>query len=291
MAGPQSYNAIAERFVKNSLWDDFLAFHYHDRSFDVLEGEPYIPDSNTTTRSPGQGDITVSTITVSSDTASPGEPVELSVDISGKNIGYIKLFVGFYDQAANSILYADTDYLESPETRELDGVYYPRWNESEEFTMAFSWDPYIFAITDGEALFPTLFSPQTYGEFASEAIYTVDGIFTYGDGGEERRARLYFRDGILRQVFGFSGEATTGAPREIIPQSGDQFTIIDQWMDLDSNGYVSGITPLAGETLTFGDEMFRWEEIYAAPGIYKVGFIIEDLDGNEYPVYTQIQVE
>ena len=54
---------------------------------------------------------------------------------------------------------------------------------------------------------------------------------------------------------------------------------------------MTGITPIEGEILTFGDDMFRWEEVYAAPGTYVVGFIIEDLDGNTYPVYTQIIVE
>ncbi len=29
----------------------------------------------------------------------------------------------------------------------------------------------------------------------------------------------------------------------------------------------------------------------AAAGVYVVGFIVEDLDGNQYPVYTQVTVE
>ena len=61
-------------------------------------------------------------------------PVTLSADIQGDNIGYIKLFVGFYDQASNSIFVADTDYLESPETRQVDGVYYPDWGQGD-FTL------------------------------------------------------------------------------------------------------------------------------------------------------------
>jgi len=286
MSGPQSYTAIADRFSSKSLWDDFLAFHYSNRAFGFDDVESIVPSYGSVSRAPGQGDISVSAITKSSDIAAPGKPVNLSVNIDGSNIGYIKLFVGYYDNASNSIFYSDTDYLESPETLELDGIYYPKWSENVEFTMRFSWDPYIFAISDGQTLIPSLFSPEVYGASSQDSIYTVDGVYRFTDSGETRYARLYFRDGVLRQVFGFDGDGEVGAPREIIPQTGDSFTILDQWMDLDSNGNVTGITPIEGETLTFGDD-----KVYAAPGTYVVGFIIEDLDGNAYPVYTQVIVE
>jgi hypothetical protein len=41
----------------------------------------------------------------------------------------------------------------------------------------------------------------------------------------------------------------------------------------------------------FGAQPFTWEELFAAQGEYVVGFIIEDLDGKQYPVYTQIIVQ
>ena len=240
MSGPQSYTAIANRFSSISLWDDFLAFHYSNRTFGPDDVESIIPSTGTISRAPGQGDISVSAITKSSDVAAPGQPVDLSVNIDGSNIGYIKLFVGYYDNASNSIFYADTDYLESPETLELDGIYYPKWSESGEFTMRFSWDPFIFAISDGQTTYPIIFSPEVYGASPQDSIYTVDGEYQFIDGGENRYARLYFRDGVLRQVFGFDGDGEVGAPREIIPQSGDTFTVLDQWMDLDSNGQCDG---------------------------------------------------
>ena len=45
-----------------------------------------------------------------------------------------------------------------------------------------------------------------------------------------------------------------------------------------------------GQTLTFGDQMFTWEDLDAAAGEYIVGFIVEDLDGNATPVFTQVSV-
>ena len=71
-----------------------------------------------------------------------------STDVDGDNIGYITFFVGYYDQANNSIFVADQDYLEAPQTREVDGVYYPDWGEGA-FTVEFAWEPLMFAIDDG----------------------------------------------------------------------------------------------------------------------------------------------
>jgi hypothetical protein len=219
--------------------------------------------------------------------------VLLSVDISGDTVGYVYLFVGFYDQASNAIWVADTDYLESEQTREINGVYYPDWGEGP-FTMEFEWEPVVFAIDDGAQRVLALFSPQSYGRSFEESVYTVDGIYTYADGGETRRARLYFRNGMLRQVFGFTDQeeaGAPGAPREIYPQPGDQFTILETWMDLDGQGNVVRKATQEGGTLTFGDTMFSWIDLDAAPGAYVVGFVVEDLDGNTREVFGQVTVE
>ena len=290
VTGPESYTAIARRFADASLWDDFLAYHYTGRPFDEDTSAIVVPERGTTISAPGAGEIKVSPVELSDSVAAPGRPVVLSTDISGQNIGYVFLFAGFYDQASNSIFVADTDYLETDEIREIDGVYYPDWGEEGDFTMEFEWEPLMFAINDGVDSELTLFTPQSYGAVPEEAIYTVDGIYTYADG-ESRYARLYFSDGVLSQVFGFTGEGGTGAPREIIPQSGDTFTIMEKWMDLDQRGNVSEIAMQEGGTLTFGDQVFFWEELDAAPGEYVVGFIVEDLDGNTYEVYEAVIVE
>ena len=92
-------------------------------------------------------------------------------------------------------------------------------------------------------------------------------------------------------MFGFTGEGGTGAPREIIPQTGDTFTVLEKWMDLDQSGKVTKVATQEGGTLTFGDQMFTWEDLDAAPGEYIVGFIVEDLDGNAVEVYERVQVQ
>lgn len=289
--GPQSYTVIADRFSEQSLWDDFLAYHYTGRSFEMENRSVVIPESGTAVRAPGSGAVTVSPITLSSNVADPDNPILLSADIQGENIGYIYLFVGYYDNSANSIYVADMDYLESPETREMEGIYYPVWGNGEEFTLEFEWEPLMFAISNGQDKPLALLHPRSYGASPEQAVYTVDGIYTFADGGESRYARLYFSDGSLRQVFGFTGENFEGAPREIIPQPGDQFTILERWMDLDSSGKVSQVVNLEGGSLTFTNQNFTWEELWAAPGQYIVGYMVEDLDGNLYQAFAQIQVK
>lgn len=289
MAGPESYTVLADRFASESLWDDFLEFHYTGKTFDATRGTVAIPAAGTASRSPAAGGIQVSAITASASEVSIGQTVRLSVDIDGKNVGYIKLLVGYLDTNANSIYLADSDYLSSPETRQVGGVYYPAWNDNG-FTMTFDWEPIVYAIDDGTNRYPALFTPETYGTSSEEAVYTVEGNYTFADSGDQRKARLYFVNGKLQHVFSFTEGQAAGAPHEIIPKSGDTFTILEKWLDLDAKGNVIQSVRQEGQTLTFGDTMFTWDVMDAAAGQYVVGFIVEDLDGNSQVVFQPITV-
>ncbi len=288
VAGPQSYTAVAQRFAEQSLWDDFLAFYYTGRQFEPSSTQLAVPPPSSV-RAPAAGQITVGPIEKSGEVARPGEPVTLRAVVDGPNVGYIYFFTGYIDQQGNSIFVADQDYLEAPQTREVDGVYYPDWGEGA-FTVEFAWEPLMFAIEDGTNRVTVALQPESYGATYEETVYTIDGIYTYTDG-EQRPARLYFRDGVLQQVMGFTGDGTAGAPREITPEIGDTFTVQEQWLDLDSSGRVTQRAVEPGGTLTFGEEPMRWVELDAAVGDYVVGFIVEDLDGNKQEVYTQVRVE
>jgi hypothetical protein len=289
--GLQSYNVVAGRFVQDSRWDEYLTYHYTGRAFDAAApSQATAPEVGAAVRAPGAGVITLSPIEKSGDVAAPGQPVLLSSNVSGENIGYITFFTGFYDQESNSIFVADQDYLDSYETREIDGVFYPDWGEGD-FTLEFEWEPLMFAISDGQNDVIAGLMPETYGRSPEEAIYSVNGLYTYSDG-EQRDARMTFQNGVMMQVFGFTGEGNTGSPREILPQPGDTFTVQQQWLDLDAQGQVSGAATQMGETLTFGDTRFIWKELDAAVGDYILGFSAEDLDGNAAAtVFTQVTVE
>lgn len=302
-AGPQSYTAIAKRFATESAWDEFLAYFYTGRRFQSTDaGNATVPGRSEAVRSLAAGGIQVGPVTASSKVAAPNKPVLLKTTISGANIGYIKLLVGFLDRTGKSINVADTDYLDSPQTRELSGVYYPVWPETGRFNLEFEWEPVVFAITDGKNRAEALFVPQTFGKTRDEATYAVDGIFTFAETGESRPAQLLFRNGVLRQVFGFTGQPAqatgsnapgdmNGAPREILPAPGDTFTVLERWLDLDAQGKVTKVAGQKGKTLTFGSQPFKWQTLDAAAGSYVIGFIVEDLDGNQTAAYAQVTVQ
>ncbi len=215
----------------------------------------------------------------------------MSADIDGDNVGYVYLFTGLLDQTSSSILIADTDYLESPDTQSLNGVYYPVWPESDSFRMNYEWDATLFEITDGIQSAVALFNPVSYGAGGEDAVYAVEATYTFAQTGETRKAELYFKDGKLFQVFGFKGNETAGAPTEIEVSSGDSFTIWYKWMELDSSGKVTGVVYEDGETFVFGDYGFEWEQVYAPDGDYLVGFLVSDLDGNMTQAFAQVRVE
>jgi hypothetical protein len=264
---------------------------YTGQPFELGAGVVAVPERGATVVGPGTEEIEVSSLTLSADRVAPGETIRLSTDIRGTNVGYVLLFAGYFDQESNSIFVADTDYLESDETREIDGVYYPDWGDEGDVTMEFEWEPIVFAIDDGVDSVVALFNPEVYGASPEQAVYTVEGTYTYADGGESRYARLYFSDGLLQQVFGYTGGGGTGAPREIIPTPGDTFTVLDRWLDLNERGAVEQTVRLPGGTLTFGQETFSWEALDAAAGQYVVGFIVQDLDGNAYESFGVVTVE
>lgn len=87
------------------------------------------------------------------------------------------------------------------------------------------------------------------------------------------------------------GENGTGSPSEIHPQRGDTFTVLERWLDLDAQGKLVRRASQEGGTLTFGDSMFSWQELDAAPGQYILGFVVQVLDGNSYEQYATIEVE
>lgn len=287
VSGPQSYIPTAQRFADVSLWDDFLNFHYTGRTFRDTAGTLSVPESEV--RAPGAGDINLGPVTLSGRVAAPGQPVTMSADLTGDNIGYVYLFAGLYDRDSNSIYMADTDYIDSGETRELNGVYYPDWGDGD-FTLEFEWEPIVFAINDGTNRVQALLEPRTYGVDPAEAIYTVDGVYTFVDG-EQRVGQLQFSNGELIQVLGFTGADLKASPREIVPSVGDRFTVYEKWMDLDSNGQVIGTDTELGQTITFGEQPVIWEVLDAAVGDYTIGFIVEDLDGNRVESYTDVTVE
>ncbi len=294
-AGPASYVPVSERFAGVSLWDDFLNFHYTGRKFQDTAGSLVIPDRSTVIEAPGAGVISVSPLTVDKNTVAPGDVILMSADVDGENLGYSYLFAGYYDREANSINVIDMDFIDSGESREVNGIYYPDWGEGA-FTLEFEWEPIVFAINDGANRVVALLEPQVYGATPEVAVYAVDGIYTYQDG-TQRRARLLFSNETLLQVISFQesdqpeGANVMPSPREILPSVGDQFTVFERWYDLDESGRMVDVAYEEGGTLTFGETLWTYDVLDAPAGGYAIGYIVEDLDGNRVETYTDVTVE
>ncbi len=237
---------------------------------------------NTTQRKPLQ----VGPIMLSAEVAYPDEPVTVEAEITGDRVGYLYSFIGRLLPEDEILIIEDQDYLFADEETTVGGVTYPKWPKGA-FTAGFEWAPVVYAISDGTTSIRTLFSPETYGE---EPTYTVDGIYRFLDGSPERYARLFFKGGEMTQVFGFLGPNNdgVGAPREITPQPGDAFIVLEQGWNLGD----TGDEDYSGEsgTLTFGNEPFFIEETPAPSGNYIVGIIAEDLDGNQEVSYDMLFV-
>ncbi|HEY0607818.1 MAG TPA: clostripain-related cysteine peptidase [Herpetosiphonaceae bacterium] len=291
-SGPESYQQIASRFAEESLWDDFLAYHYTGRELPERNAKPKPAPSADKVSSPGAQEIAVAPISFSADAVSPRKPVVISSEVSGDNLAFLYVFTGRLDEDENAIQIMDMDFLDAEQSREVDGIVYPDWGEGGNVAIEYEWDASVFAIDDGKKSEIAVLDPQDYGAEPEDATYAVEGLYTTAKGKKSRRAQLLFRDGELIQVLGFTSKEDTGAMREITPKSGDKFTILEQWISLDENvSEDEQIYTTEGATLTFGKDNFVWDEVRAPKGDYLVGFIAEDFDGNWYDAYETITVK
>ena len=285
VGGPRSYASIATRFADESLWDDFLYAFYTGGEL-PQRSQPVVDVDPAQLAAPAAGNLSMAPLRVSATTTTADRPIDFSTEITGDNLGYIYLFVGYYDTSRNAILFADQDFVEAPTSRQVNGVSYPDWGTSP-VSLDFTWEPSIYVISDGTRQMFALLNPETYGARVSESTYSTDGIYTF-QSGETRSARLIWdSEGYLRAIYGFTNADFTGAPSEITPEVGDTFTILDLWYDVATQDY----SYENGDTLTFGNEPWTYSAVPAPAGTYNVGFIAEDLDGNYSEQYVDIEIQ
>ena len=251
----------------------------------LLSDEPAAnaPQANSSAPKPLQ----VAPLTLSSEVVYPDTYVTIETEIEGERVGFVYSFVGRFLPEEDVLIIEDEDFLFADEDATIGGVTYPVWPDGGLF-VSYDWEPVVYAVSDGETSIRTLFSPESYGE---EPTYTVEGIYTFADGSDDRYARLFFQNGELAQVFGFMGANNNGvgAPREITPAPGDQFTVLEQGYNLAEVADEPYYSAERG-TLTFGEEPFFIEETLAPSGNYVVGVIAEDLDGNVVESYEGLFV-
>ncbi|NMB54679.1 MAG: hypothetical protein GYA15_08245 [Leptolinea sp.] len=281
-----TYTSTANRFTRESLWDDFLTFHYYG-----MEIKPENkPAQGAEITAPGAGQITIKPLELSGDAASTGNPVTLSTTVTGDNVSYLYIFTGRFTKDQDQLQVIDLDYIDSEQTKDIDGRIIPDWGEGD-IPVEMDWEPVAYVVDDGTHKQMVLLEPDTFGTGTEDTIYTVDGIYKFANGEDDRYARLYFDgDGNLFRVMGFNSTENTGPQHEITPEQGDKFSILQQWIPMKNEGETETVYKESG-ILTFGETPWTWEEHAAAKGQYLIGIIAEDMDGNTYAEYTQVTAE
>jgi hypothetical protein len=304
-----SYTDYASRFAGASSWDDFLAFHYINRDFDpdladvtLLDAKtgqgadievystPLLEDTEVVAAPGIDAELTMTPLEVSHDVIAADETTLLQTSIAGENISYIYIEAARYDEESDSFSIEDRDFVLADNTESVDGVAYPVWTEKDLEDFIFEWSPTVYTLSDGENEAFALLEPEVYGASDDDAEYAVYGFYTFADSGQEREAVMLF-DGALefKSIFGFTGSGGVGAPRQITPRPGDQFTIYEQWIESDEEGY-EVINQYPGDTLTFSDRPFTVTAYDAYPGEYSVAITVVDLNGNRISEYAAVTV-
>jgi hypothetical protein len=290
------YTTVAKRFAQESQWDEYMDFYFTNEppQGDQWQGadpwqalDAWAEGNATGGGRVGAQPIRIDPLKLTADVASVKQPVTIQTTVRGKQLAYLYVFLGRVSEDEKILMTEEMDYIDFGETSEVDGVYFPQW-DGATVDVEFDFSPMIYAINDGETSAPALLMPDEYGQ--DLATYTVEGTYQFADGSPERYANLVFQDGEMTKVLGFARADGGGAPYTITPQMGDQFTISRQGMYLDENSE-DDFYEEPGETLTFGQENFTWEEIPASAGIYVVGIIAEDFDGNQYPQYEVVEIK
>ena len=298
--GDPNYTDYASRFAIASLWDDFLWSYYTGQSFDPASAdlsvlEPIkmaaavptpmptaIPEKEVSIIAPGAGEFSIAPLELSTTKLGANDTLTISTQITGSNVAYIYMYTLFYNEVDNSYLVADIDYIDAGQTKDIDGVFFPDWGEENVIPLDVEWMPTVYMITDGDEKNDqfALFEPQTYGAQLADAVYSLSGKYTPQNGGNPHAAIMEFDgEGVMKRLLTFLKEDGSGAPREAIPQTGDQFTITETWLEFTQNPE-GDLIEHPGGTMTFGEQPLRWIPYEAFPGKYAIGIVVEDFDGN-----------
>jgi hypothetical protein len=269
------YDTIAARFSQNHQWDDFLRAYFagEQRAGRGPSVELLKP-------------IRIEPIALSSEIARPGQPINLQTQVTGDHLGFLYSFVGRVLPDEERLIIEDVDYLFAEETATVGGVPYPVWSP-HGVSVDFDWEPQVYAINDGAHTVRALLAPDTYGKVPT---YATEGTYVFADGSDSVDAKLFFRDGQLTKVFGYAGRRALGSPHQITPQSGDQFIVREQGINLRDDAPQDDFSQDGG-ALTFGDESLTIDAIPAPSGAYVVGVFAEDLEGEIYAEFETLFVE
>jgi hypothetical protein len=290
---PPYYAESSVKFLEQSVWDEFLAYHYTGEAFNPQEGVAMAPSRTAELIAPGASEMTIGAIQISDTAISGDEVVNVSTTVEG-NVAYIHTALYFWDPATESYWIGDVSYYIAANTITVDGVNVPEYGESP-IQVQYDWSPTLYTLTDGQHDAFVLLEPAEYLSADGNTVYSVYGQYTDALTSTPVDASLYFdADGNFLYAYAFPDEDANGAstPVEITPQLGDQFTDYVQFYTFDSNDNATYNYELSDDVFTWGEQGFSFYSSYPVDGEYAVGIIAYDFDNNsvssfEFITYTR----
>jgi hypothetical protein len=290
---PPFYAESADKFLSQSVWDEFLAYHYTGEEFLPQEGQTTTPSRTAEIVAPGASQLTIGPIQISDTDISGDEFVDVSTTVEG-NVAYIYTALYFWDPESESYWVGDISYYTVEDTISVGGVNAPDYGESP-VEVLYEWSPSLYAMTDGTHEAFVLLEPYEYLSADGETVYTLYGQYTDVLSGIPVEASLFFdADGNFLYAYAYPDTDGNGSstPVEITPQTGDTFTDYVQYITFDSEDNAEYSYELSDDVFTWGEAGFSYYASYPADGEYAVGIIAYDFDDNfvsnfEFITYTR----
>ncbi len=298
--GYEVYTTENSRFVNDTLWDEFLAYHYAGVTFNPESKTAVIPSRSTDVSGPGAGEIQIGNFSLSTNTVSVGDVISFNTEVTGTNVGYVYMQYGWFAQDVRSMLVVlGMDYIRSDQSREVGGTYYPDWGTSGQIPVYYEFEPRLFFIADEfeENISFVEVVVSNYGATEDDSLITVPGIFTLKNSGRELYAEMKFNSvGEMIELIGYSGaiqivedeaygsgtfqieyssEEGTGTPYPITPSVGDTFMPFFIGYVLEEDVYLN----VKSDPIAFGENPFKL-----------IGESVADFD-IEFPYYVAVAVE
>ncbi len=278
---PPLYAESSNKFLEQSVWDEFLAYHYTGEEFAPQMGQATTPSRSATLIAPGASELTIGSVQISDTEISGDEVVHVSTTVTG-DVAYIHTALYYWDPKTESYWIGDVSFYVAENTVNIDGVNMPDYGDSP-IQVQYDWSPSLYALTDGQHDALVLLEPSEYLSADGKTVYEVYGQFTDALTNTPVDASFSFdADGNFLYAYAYPDTDGNGVstPVEITPQVGDKFTDYVQYYTYDSNDKPIYDYELSDDVFTWGEKGFSFYTSYPGDGDYAVGIIAYDFDGN-----------
>jgi hypothetical protein len=289
---PPYYAESAYKFLEQSSWDEFLAYHYMGEAFVPQDGQAYIPPRTSEVVAPGASQLSIAPIQLSDTEIVGDETLTLTTTVDG-NVSYIYFILYFYNPEADAYWVGDISFVIAPDTTTIDGVSAPDYGPSP-VQVTYEWSPTLFVLTDGEHEAFALFEPDEYLSADGITTYSVYGQYTPINDAAPVDAKLVFDpDGNLLNIYALPDSDNNGINTAVAisPQIGDKFTDYVQSYLFNGTDESTYDYSLSEDVFTYGEQGFWFESRYPVAGDYAIGFYAVDFDNNIEESYEFINYQ